>query len=215
LYFREGGKLSFDAPSNAEGFDEYTSDPSRPVPYLGYPARGMTADYMTDDQRFASKRPDVLVYQTEPLEEDVTIVGPIRALLNVSTSGTDSDFVVKLIDVYPPEYPNPNPVVTPMGGYQQLVRGEPFRGRFRNSFEKPEPFEPNKLAKIDYEMPDVYHTFRRGHRIMVQIQSSWFPLIDRNPQKFVESIPNAKPTDFQKATQRLYRKSSGLSFLTR
>ncbi len=225
LYFREAGKLALESPS-ADGFDEYISDPARPVPYLGYPASGMTRDYMTDDQRFASKRPDVLVFQTGPLEEDFSILGPIRALLNVSTTGTDSDFVVKVIDVYPPEYPaqeapkgsTPFGFVTPMGGYQQLVRGEPFRGRFRNGFEKPEAFEPGKAAKIDYTMPDVYHTFRRGHRIMVQIQSSWFPLIDRNPQKFVD-IPNAKASDFQKATQRVYRTkgsaSSSISFMSR
>ncbi len=222
LYFHEAGKLSFDAPSAADGFDEYVSDPNKPVPYLGYPAAGMTGNYMTDDQRFASKRPDVLVFQTEPLEDDLTFTGPVRATLHVSTSGTDSDFVVKLVDVYPDAYPEQEPpagnkpfgFVTPMSGYQQLVRGEPFRGRFRNSFEKPEPFEPGKTAKIDFEMPDIYHTFRRGHRVMVQVQSSWFPLVDRNPQKFVPSIPYAKTTDFQKATQRVYRTRSAPSSIT-
>jgi putative CocE/NonD family hydrolase len=225
LYFHESGKLTFDAPTVSEGFDEYVSDPAHPVPYLGYPASGMTRDYMTDDQRFASKRPDVLVFQTEPLEDDLSVTGPIRATLHLSTTGTDSDFVVKLIDVYPPEYPTPDPpagnkpfgFVTPMGGYQQLVRGEPFRGRFRNSFERPEAFTPGKPTKVEYEMPDIYHTFRRGHRVMVQVQSSWFPLIDRNPQKFVD-IPNAKPSDFQKATQRVFRNRvapSGLTILVR
>src|SRR5262245_16223308 len=159
----------------------------------------------------------VLVYKTEPLEEDLTIAGPIKVGLNVSTSGTDSDFVVKLIDVYPGDFPTPAaPPGQPapanaikMGGYQQLVHGEPFRAKFRNGFEKPEPMAPNQPAAINFEMPDVYHTFRRGHRVMVQIQSSWFPLIDRNPQKFVD-IPKAKPEDFQKATQRVYR-SRGLN----
>ena len=146
-----------------------------------------------------------------------SIAGPITASLQVSTSGTDSDFVVKLIDVYPGDYPDPTPPAgaqgprpanaVRMGGYQQLVRGEPFRGRFRNSFEKPEAFVPNQPARIDYAMPDVYHTFRKGHRIMVQVQSSWFPLTDRNPQKFVE-ILKAKPADFQKATERVFHGSS-------
>ncbi len=221
LYFREAGKLSFDAPAT-DGFDEYLSDPNKPVPYLGYPAGGMTGNYMTDDQRFASKRPDVLVFQTDPLEDDLTFAGPIKALLHVSTTGTDSDFVVKLVDVYPDAYPEqeqpagnkPFGYVMPMSGYQQLIRGEPFRGRFRNGFDKPEAFEPGKPAKIDFELPDIYHTFRRGHRVMVQIQSSWFPLTDRNPQKFVPSIPNAKASDFQKATQRVYRSRTAPSSIT-
>jgi putative CocE/NonD family hydrolase len=166
----------------------------------------MPSDYMTYDQRFASKRPDVLVYQTEPLDHDVTIAGPVTPVLSVSTTGTDSDFVVKLIDVYPTDYPDPdpNPTRIHMGGYQQLVRGEPFRGKFRNSFEKPEPFAPGKRARIEYAMPDICHTFRTGHRIMVQVQSSWFPLTDRNPQQFLD-IPSAKASDFQKATERVYR----------
>jgi putative CocE/NonD family hydrolase len=148
----------------------------------------------------------VLVYQTEPLDRDLTIAGPITPMLSVSTTGTDSDFVVKLIDVYPNDYPDPdpNPTRIHMGGYQQLVRGEPFRGKFRNSFEKPEPFAPGKRARIEFTMPDVCHTFRAGHRIMVQVQSSWFPLTDRNPQQFLD-IPGAKASDFQKATERVYR----------
>jgi putative CocE/NonD family hydrolase len=161
---------------------------------------------MLDDQRFASDRPDVLVYRTDVLDRDVTLAGPITAQLHVSTTGTDSDFIVKLIDVYSGDHPNPepNPAGVEMGGFQQLVRGEPFRGKFRNSFAQPEPFEPGKVAKIEYVMPDVYHTFRRGHRIMVQVQSSWFPLVDRNPQKFCD-IYHASPEDFQRATQRVYR----------
>jgi putative CocE/NonD family hydrolase len=165
----------------------------------------MPGDYMTYDQRFASQRPDVLVYQTGPLDHDVTIAGPVAPTLHVSTSGTDSDFVVKLIDVYPDDYPDPtpNPKEVHMGGYQQMLRGEPFRGKFRNSFSAPEPFKPGVTAKIEYVMPDVCHTFRPGHRIMVQIQSSWFPLTDRNPQQFM-SIPKAKAADFNKATERVY-----------
>jgi len=227
FYLSTDSKLLQEAAPNAtQSFDEYVSDPNKPVPYLGYIAMGMTSNYMTEDQRFAAERPDVLVYQTDPLAEDVTVTGPVSVRLNVSTTGTDSDFVVKLIDVYPGDYSNPAPPQAPpaggaaaapqqrpaqnavrMGGYQQLVRGEPFRGKFRNSFEKPEPFVPGKIATIRYAMPDICHTFREGHRIMVQVQSSWFPLIDRNPQKFVE-IPKAKPSDFQKATERVYHSSA-------
>jgi predicted acyl esterase len=163
---------------------------------------------MTVDQRFASTRPDVLVYQTPPLENDITIAGPIAPVLRVSTTGTDSDFVVKLIDVYPPDYPNPdpNPAHVVMGGYQQLVRGEPFRGKYRKSMAKPEPFTPGTPENIAFKMPDVCHTFRAGHRIMAQIQSSWFPLTDRNPQVFID-IPKAKASDFKKAIERVYHDS--------
>jgi putative CocE/NonD family hydrolase len=205
LYFGPRGTLSFNAPGEA-GYDEYVSDPAKPVPVTGEIGQGMPGDYMTYDQRFAARRTDVLVYQTEALEKDVTIAGPIQSLLRVSTSGTDSDFVVKLIDVYPNDYPDPdpNPARIHMGGYQQMLRGEPFRGKFRNSFEKPEAFVPGKQERIEFVMPDICHVFRTGHRIMVQIQSSWFPLTDRNPQVFVD-IPNAKASDFQKATERVYR----------
>ena len=205
LHFDAEGRLSMDAPAKS-GFDEYVSDPDRPVPVTGEIGPGMPGNYMTYDQRFACKRPDVLVYQTEPLDHDVTIVGPIAPVLAVSTTGTDSDFVVKLIDVYPNDYPDPtpNPTGVHMGGYQQMVRGEPFRGKFRNSLEKPEPFVPGKRARIEFAMPDVCHTFRAGHRIMVQVQSSWFPLVDRNPQQFLD-IPSARASDFQKATERVYR----------
>jgi hypothetical protein len=175
---------------------------------------------MVDDQRFASYRPDVLVYQTDPLEEDVTIAGPISPKLKVSSSGTDSDFDVKLIDVYPEDYPDAESATQGkrildapplhMGGYQQLVRGEPFRAKFRNSWEKPEPLKPSKETEINFEMPDIYHTFRRGHRIMVQVQSSWFPLTDRNPQTFTD-IPNARPEEFQKATEQVFRQKNAAS----
>jgi len=191
------------------------------VPYVGYTAEGMTGDYMTEDQRFASSRPDVLVYQTPPLDRDLIVAGPIKVSLHVSTTGTDSDFVVKVVDVYPDDYPTPTtPAGQPvrsnavkMGGYQQLVRGEPFRGKYRKSFEKPEPFAPGEPAVINYELPDVYHAFRKGHRVMVQVQSSWFPLVDRNPQVFME-IPTAKPSDFKKATERVYRSGSMASSIT-
>ncbi len=210
LYLRAGGKLSFEPPPEDEngGFDEYPSDPAKPVPFTDEIAIGMTREHMVGDQRFASTRPDVLVYATDVLTEDVTIAGPIRPSLFVSTTATDSDFVVKLIDVYPNDYPDPEP--TPetgrvkMGGFEQLVRGEAFRGKYRNSFEKPEPFTPGQPAKIEFAMPDVLHCFRSGHRIMVQIQSSWFPLVDRNPQKFMD-IYRATEADMTKATQRVHR----------
>ncbi len=213
LYFHAGGKLSFDAPTAKDaGFDEYVSDPNRPVPFIPNIATMMTREHMLDDQRFASSRPDVLVYQTEPLDDDVTLAGPIAAKLFVSTSGTDSDFVVKLIDVYPGDYPNPdpNPTGVQMGGYQQLVRGEAMRAKFRNSFEKPEAMEPGKLTKVEWTLPDIDHAFRRGHRIMVQVQSTWFPLVDRNPQKFCD-IYHATADDFQKADERVYHSPESAS----
>jgi putative CocE/NonD family hydrolase len=208
LYLQPGGGLGFTAAQGGAEFDEYVSDPNKPVPYINGQAPGMTREHMVEDQRFASTRTDVLTYQTPVLESDVTLAGPIIASLMVSTTGTDSDFVVKLIDVYPENFPNPdpNPAGVHMGGFQQLVRGEAMRGRFRNSFSKPEAFTPGKMEKVEWTMPDIDHCFRRGHRIMVQVQSSWFPLTDRNPQKFVD-IYNAKTTDFVKATQRVYRGS--------
>jgi len=206
LYLLPGGRLAFEpAAGGAGAFDEYVSDPRRPVPVIGHTGDGMPGDYMAEDQRFAARRPDVLVYETEPLERDVTVAGPVSPLLRVSTSGTDSDFVVKLIDVYPNDFPDPapNPGRVRMGGYQQLVRGEPFRGKFRKSLAKPEPFKPGRSETIDFAMPGVCHTFLKGHRIMVHIQSSWFPLVDRNPQTFVD-IPRAKESDFKKAVERVY-----------
>jgi putative CocE/NonD family hydrolase len=215
LYFGANGTLTWQQPSATGGpaYDEYTSDPGKPVPYIGYPATGVPQEYMVSDQRFASTRPDVLTYRSAPLEEDVTLVGPVMPKLFVSTTGTDADWVVKLIDVYPADYPEsasrergrdvPPPGIT-MAGYEQLVRGDPLRGKFRNSFEQPEPFTPGKMAAVNYTMADINHTFRRGHRIMVQVQSTWFPLVDLNPQTFVD-IPHAKPEDFIKATQRVFR----------
>lgn len=214
LYLRSGGKLSFDAPSPNEGFDQYVSDPDKPVPFYSKITLGMARAYMDGDQRFASRRTDVLTYESATLDSDVTIAGPVAPTLHVSTTGTDSDFIVKLIDVYPGDYPNPdpNPTGVKMGGYEQLVRGEPFRGKFRHSFEHPEPFTPGKPDEIHFIMPDVNHCFRRGHRIMVQVQSSWFPLVDRNPQTFT-NIPTAKPSDFRKATERVYHSVDEPSFL--
>jgi putative CocE/NonD family hydrolase len=220
LYLAPNHGLSFDPPtSGGPGFDEYISDPAKPVPFVNYSDQDVPQEYMVSDQRFADSRTDVLVYSTSVLQEDVTIVGPISPKLFVSTSGTDSDWDVKLIDVYPTDYPESKldtqrpedrksrsdvgPPTFAMGGYQQLVRGEPFRGKFRHSFEKPEPFTPGKVEEVDFSMQDINHTFRRGHRIMVQVQSSWFPLTDRNPQTFV-NIPDAKPSEFVKATQRVY-----------
>ena len=206
LYFQPGGKLSFQpAKTPKRSFDEYISDPNTPVPYQDGIQSRRTREYMLDDQRFASRRPDVRVYQTDTLTEDITLIGRVNADLFCSTTGTDADFVVKLIDVFPDNYPapNPNPKNVTLAGYQMLVRGEIFRGKYRNSFEKPEPFVPGKVTEIGYILPDVAHTFKKGHRIMVQVQSSWFPLADRNPQKF-EDIYHAKDEDFQKATIRIY-----------
>lgn len=205
LYFHADGRLSFEPQKTGAEFDEYISDPAKPVPHLKDINIGMKRGYMADDQRFAATRPDVLVYQSEPLTEDLTIAGAITPSIFVSTTGTDSDFVVKLIDVLPNDTPDndPNPTGARMGGYQMLVRGEPMRARFRNSFARPEAMKPGEVAKIEFPMPDALHTFKRGHRIMVHIQSTWFPLVDRNPQKFV-NINTASDADFQKATQRLY-----------
>ena len=215
LHLGPNGQLSFTKPAAGADFDEYVSDPTKPVPYITGTEFGMPREHMTDDQRQAGRRTDVLVYQTPPLTADVTIAGPLKPELFISTSGTDSDFVVKLIDVYPDNFPdNPeNPKDVHLGAYEQLVRGELFRARFRNGYEKPEAIEPNKVTKIAYEMPDINHTFRRGHRIMVQVQSTWFPLADLNPQKFVPNIYQAKPSDFQKATERLYHSNANDSHI--
>jgi hypothetical protein len=208
FYLQSGGQLGAEPPTTDDGagYDEYVSDPAKPVPFIPNIDTDMTREHMLDDQRFASSRTDVLVYRSEALTEDVTIAGPITASLYVSTSGTDADWVVKLVDVYDGDFPDPdpNPAGIRMGGYQQLVRGEAFRGKFRNSFSRPEPFVPGELTKVEFVLPDAYHTFRRGHRIMVQVQSSWFPLVDRNPQTFTD-IYHSKPEEFRKAVQRVYR----------
>ncbi len=208
LYFHENGILSFTAPEEVASFDEYISDPGKPVPYDDGIHLQRTREYMINDQRFTSRRPDVMVYQTAELKEDITLAGPVIANLIVSTTGTDADYVVKLIDVYPDDYPNPepNPGNIQLGGFQMLVRAEIMRGKFRNSYENPEPFVPGKATQVKYNMPDVAHCFRKGHRIMLQVQNSWFPLVDRNPQKFTD-IYHADEKDFQKATHRIYHDS--------
>jgi len=215
LFLGANNALNFDAARTSSDFDEFVSDPAKPVPYTLEVTTDYPRSYPVHDQRFAASRPDVLVYEMDPLEEDVTVAGPIEVTLHVSTTGTDADWIVKLIDVYTGDAPDPepNPAHVRMSGYQQLVRGDVFRGKFRNSFEKPEPFKPNEVAKIHFKMNDVLHTFRRGHRIMVQVQSTWFPLVDRNPQTFVD-IPNAKAEDYKKATHRVYHSASAASELT-
>lgn len=212
LYLTENGGLSFEEPKKT-GFEEYISDPMNPVPYTQKITFNYPRDFMTEDQRFAATRPDVLVFQSEPLKEDVTIVGDIKPDLFVSSSGTDSDFIVKLIDVFPDDYRFPEGVKPPEtsawsvfqpGGYQMLLRGEPMPARFRNSFENPEPLKPNVPTRLSFVMPGVFHTFKKGHRIMIQIQSTWFPLVARNPQKFLPNYKLATAADFQKVTNRVY-----------
>lgn len=223
LYLAANGALSFTTPT-AEGANEYVSDPMRPVPYTQKITSNYPRDFMTEDQRFVSTRPDVLVYQTDVLTEDVSVAGDIKPSLFVASSGTDSDFVVKLIDVFPDDYnfpetgnklPNGQPerikppensawTVFAPGGFQMLLRGEPMPARFRNSFEKPEPLKPNEATRLAFTMPGVAHTFKKGHRIMVQIQSTWFPLVARNPQKFMPNYKIGTQADFQKATNRVY-----------
>jgi putative CocE/NonD family hydrolase len=194
-----------DFPQSDKSYDEFISDPAKPVPYIDKIGIGMDKEYMIADQRFASRRTDVLTYQTGVLDKDLTLAGPIDVELVVSTSSTDADWVVKIIDVYPDDAadPDPNPANVRMGGYQQLVRGDVMRGKFRKSLEKPEPFEPNKPTSVKFTLPDIYHTFRPGHKLMVQVQSSWFPLVDRNPQTFCD-IYKATEADFTKATHRVY-----------
>ncbi len=219
LYLRENEGLAFGAaPPEGAAFDEYLSDPARPVPYTQELSQRWAAEYMAEDQRFASRRPDVLVYQTPPLEHDVTLAGPLEAELFVSTSATDADWVVKLVDV--------NPGTTPgwsdkdedagkrnRGGQQTLVRGEPFRGRYREGGDAPKPFAPGEVTRVKFAINDVMHTFQRGHRIMVQVQSSWFPFVDRNPQTFVPNPYEATRSDFVKATHRVYRARATASSL--
>lgn len=216
LYLDEKSTLSAGtAPKPNDAFDSYVSDPERPVPYSAEVRTIEGHLFMVEDQRFAWTRPDVVYYQTAPLMEDLTIAGPISATLNVSTTGTDSDFVVKLIDVYPGNAPDadPNPAGIRMGGFQMLLAGDILRAKFRNNFSKPEPMTPGQLTKIEIPLGDKYHTFLKGHRIMVQVQSSWFPMFDRNPQKFAD-IYHAKPEDYQKATQKIFRSAAAPSYVT-
>jgi putative CocE/NonD family hydrolase len=207
LFLNTGGKLTFEEPVEKEekAYDEFISDPNKPVPFTYRICNTMRADYMVEDQRFAAKRPDVLVFESDVLTNDITLAGPIIAELYVSTSGTDSDWVVKLIDVYPDDAPDfvKNDETVEMGGYQMLVRGDVMRGKFRISYENPQPFTPGQVTKVAFKLQDVNHCFLKGHKITVQVQCSWFPLVDRNPQEFVD-IYNAKEEDFRKAIQRVY-----------
>ena len=211
LYFGDSGRLSVNKPLNEKAVFEYLSDPAKPVPYTSQ-TEGLTftpRKFMSDDQRHAANRPDVLTFETDTLSDPITFAGEILAKLKVAISTTDADFIVKLIDVYPQDYPNfdDNARNIVMGGYQQLVRSEVFRGRFRNSFEKPEPFVPNQVTDINVPLQDVLHTFKKGHKIMIQIHSTWFPYIDRNPQKYVDNIYKANAEDFIKSNIKVYGSS--------
>lgn len=219
LYLGSNEQLSWSKPTAPSSFSSYVSDPAKPVPYTEDVHFSRTIAYMTDDQRFANRRTDVLSFQTEVLTEDLTLAGPVIANLLTSISTTDADFVVKLIDVFPSNfnYPGQQPAAGrmggggyPMGDYQMLVRGEIMRGRFRNSFEKPEAFKPGKVETVNFELPDVAHTFKKGHRIMFQIQSSWFPLVDRNPQQFV-NIYEADAKDYIPSTIRIWHDAKNAS----
>ena len=217
LYFHPDGRLSFDPPqTSSQAFDDYLSDPARPVPYTMEITTRWAKEYMTEDQRYAAWRPDVLVYRSEVLKEDLTLAGPLEADLWVSTSGTASDWIVKLIDVFPDEAPedededsdSDSPEAKTrkaMGGYQMLVRWEVLRGRFRDSYEHPKPFVAGEVNPVAFELQDVLHTFKRGHRVMIQIHSTWFPFVDRNPQKYVPNIFEASEEDFIRVTNRVYR----------
>lgn len=216
FYLNANGKLSENAPKKGDGFDEYISDPKKPVPYTQEITTRFGNDWMVEDQRFASTRPDVIVYESEPLTEDLTIAGAININLIASTSGTDADFIVKVIDVYPNDAkdPVPNPQNIKMGGYQMLLRGDPIRAKFRNSLEKPEPMVPNQPTALKYNLTDAYHTFKKGHKIMVQVQSTWFPMIDLNPGKFVDMFNDVKESDFQKINQKIYHDDERKSSIT-
>lgn len=212
LRFENGGRLILDGPADADAVFSYVSDPDKPVPYTSE-TEGLTFTprrFMSDDQRHAARRPDVLTFQTDPLQDPLTLAGEILAQLKVSMTGTDADFIVKLIDVYPQDHPNyeHNASHVVMGGYQQLVRSEVFRGRFRNSFEHPEPFVPDEISDVAFRLQDVLHTFKKGHRVMIQIHSTWFPYIDRNPQTYVDNIYEAEASDFVKSTIRVYGSST-------
>jgi putative CocE/NonD family hydrolase len=210
LYLHNGGKLSFTKTQGNDSFEEYVSDPAKPVPYNDGIHKNRTVEYMDDDQRFAAIRTDVLTFETDTLTNDVTLAGPLNADLMVSISTSDADFVVKLIDVFPDNFKYSNDDSYIMNGYEMLVRGDIFRGRYRNSFEKPEAFVPGKLTEVKYTLNDIAHTFKKGHRIMVQVQSSWFPIADRNPQQFVD-IYHAKDSDFVKSTIRIYTSAHAAS----
>ena len=215
LYLRSNGKLSFEAPIESEAFDSYVSDPAHPVPYRQRPIEATYSPgsrwytWLTEDQRFVHNRPDVLSWETEVLTEDITVTGNLLANLFAATSGTDSDWVVKLIDVYPEN----NTPEMKMSGYQLMIANDVFRGRYRNSFEKPEPVKSGEVNKYSIDLHAINHFFKKGHKMMVQVQSTWFPIIDRNPQKYVANIFEATESDFQIATQKIYRSTSSSSHI--
>lgn len=219
LYLQAGGSLAFQPPASraagADAFDSYVSDPAKPVPYTADLRTTEGQVFTVEDQRFAWSRPDVLSYESEPLTEDLTIAGPITATLHVATTGTDSDWVVKLVDVFPDNAPDLpwNAGTARMGGYQMLLAGDLLRGKFRESLSTPTPMVPGQVTRIVVGLGDRHHTFLKGHRIMVQVQSSWFPMFDRNPQTFVDAY-HAKPSDYRKATQRVYRSTTWPSQVT-
>jgi putative CocE/NonD family hydrolase len=208
LYFHPDGKLAFE-PAAAEGKDEYVSDPANPVPYRPRPINptyqgpGWTT-WMLEDQRFVHRRPDVLSYESDPLSEDLVVAGSMSVKIYGSMTGTDGDWIAKVIDVYPEDTPN-GPRGAVMGGYQLMIMGEPVRARFRKSYEKPEPVTPGAVEEYSVDLHWNHHRFKKGHKVMVQIQSTWFPVIDRNPQKYVPNIYLAKDEDFQKATMAVHR----------
>jgi putative CocE/NonD family hydrolase len=205
IYFCSGKRLIIgQSADDSSSFDEYISDPAHPVPYTKIFDTSWIGKYMTEDQRFASRRPDVLTYVTKTLNEDITLAGPVDVDIFVSTTGTDADWVVKVIDVFPDDYKMKDDYYSTEGGKETLIRGDVFRGRFRNSFEKPEPMNSGEITEIKFRLWDLFHTFLKGHKIMIQVQSTWFPLVDRNPQKYVENIYKAKESDFIKAKQRIY-----------
>lgn len=218
IYLHSNGKLSFNAPSATEGkqFDSYVSDPARPVPYRARPIEETYGPgsrwyfWLTEDQRFIQNRPDVLSWETDTLTSDITVTGNLLAKIYAATSGSDADWVVKLIDVYPDVYKKE----LKMSGYELMVAGDVFRGRYRASFSKPEPIIPNKVELYTIDLHGIDHVFKKGHRIMVQVQSTWFPIIDRNPQKYVPNIFEAKESDYQKATEMIYHSVNAASCIS-
>jgi putative CocE/NonD family hydrolase len=214
FFLTQNGGISAAKQDVVNSFSQYTSDPNKPVPYVAEVPTGRTREYMTDDQRFAARRPDVLVYSSDVLTEDMTLAGTVTADLQVALSSTDADFIVKIIDVFPDGFSYDTAVYGQgngkgylMDGYQMLVRGEVMRGRFRNSFEKPEAFEPNTVTQVKFDLPDVAHTFKKGHKLMIQIQSTWFPLVDRNPQQFVDTY-HCTDSDFRECDVKIYHDAS-------